>query len=87
MATPEQLRAFLARPWARLRALKDRHVASEIERDGTDAAFEMAEGLRAHAEAMSSFPSDADRAEDLATAVHLRRLLDRAGSARRRRAR
>lgn len=84
MATPEQLRAFLARPWARLRELKDRHVAEAIAEEGADLAFELAERLRAHAEAMDARPSEIDRAADLATAVRLRRLLDRAGRRSRR---
>ena len=79
MATAEQLREFLARPWARLRIEKDRHTALVIAREGTARAFALAELLRAHALAMGADVSPADRAADLDAAVALRRKLDRAG--------
>lgn len=72
----QQLRAFLDRPWARLRAAKDRHTASVIAREGEDRAFELAAVLRAHAIAMGAGPSAADRRADLEAAVTLRRKLD-----------
>ncbi|MBL9101833.1 MAG: hypothetical protein JNL82_12795 [Myxococcales bacterium] len=79
MPTREELRAFLARPWDRLRVLKDQHNAATIEREGVEAAFRLAASLRAHAKAMGAEPSPADREADLAAAVRLRRLLDRGG--------
>jgi hypothetical protein len=78
VATREQLRTFLDRPWSRLRVLKDRHMAGVIARDGADWAFQVAALLREHARAMGATPSAADRRADLATAVNLRRKLDRA---------
>lgn len=79
MATREQLRAFLDRPWERLRELKDRHNANLVALDGADAAFAMEAALAARAAAAGATCTDDDRADDLATAVRLRRLLDRAG--------
>lgn len=79
VTTPEQLRAFLARPWDRLRELKDRHNMETVQREGVEAAFRMAEALREHAELMGAVPTAEDRAEDLAAAVRLKQLLDRAG--------
>lgn len=78
MTTPAELRAFLARPWDRLRVLKDRHNAETVEREGVEAAFRLAELLRAHARAMGALPSPAERADDLAAAVRLKQLLERA---------
>lgn len=79
VATAQQLQAFLARPWARLRALKDRHTAARIADGGADEAFRIAALLRAHAMTMGAVESDAARRADLRAAVRLRELLDRAG--------
>ena len=79
MPTRAQLRAFLDRPWDRLRALKDRHNAETIAREGADAAFAIAAGLRERAEEAGARQSDQDRADDLACAIRIRSLLDRAG--------
>lgn len=76
--TAAQLRAFLDRPWGRLRAAKDRQTGAVIARDGVDRAFALAEMLRAHAVAMGALPSPAERRADLEDAVTLRRKLDRA---------
>lgn len=76
MATREQLRAFLDRPWARLRELKDRHTAAMIDRDGAGAAFRLAGILSDHARNMGAVSSEAARRDDLAAAVELRRKLD-----------
>jgi hypothetical protein len=77
--TARQLRAFLERPWTRLRAAKDRHTAAVIARDGADRAFQLAALLRDHAVAMGAHASPAERRADLDAAVALRRKLDRAG--------
>jgi hypothetical protein len=79
MATAAQVRAFLDRPWARLREAKDRHNADTIAHEGSDRAFAIAAALRAHAGAMGALPTAADRRADLDAAVELRRKLDRAG--------
>ena len=79
MTTPQQLRAFLDRPWAKLRAAKDRHTAAVIARDGTARAFQLAGILHDHAVAMDALPSPAARRADLDAAVAMRRKLDRAG--------
>jgi len=84
VATPEQVRAFLDRPWARLRREKDRHVATRVAREGAETGLRMAEGLRAHVVSLGLAPPTADRRADLDAAVRLRRLLDRAGRRRRR---
>jgi len=84
VATREQVRAFLDRPWSMLRTLKDRHNAATIDRKGPDAAFRMAGMLRDYAELMGARPSEADRAADLQAAVDLRRKLDRANRRSRR---
>lgn len=84
MTTRDELRAYLERPWARLRALKDRHNARTIERGGADAAFAIAAGLVARAAEAGATRTDAERADDLATAIRLRSLLDRAGRRHRR---
>jgi hypothetical protein len=78
MTTRAELHAYLARPWDRLRASKDRHVAELVEREGADAAFAIAAGLATRAVEAGAKPTDDDRADDLATAVRIRRLLDRA---------
>jgi hypothetical protein len=75
----QQLRRVLDRPWARLRAAKDRHTESVIAAEGADRAFALAALLSAHASAMGAGPGDADRRADLDAAVMLRRKLDRAG--------
>lgn len=49
MATRAELRAYLDRPWERLRELKDRHVSDLVQREGVDAAFAIAAGLAARA--------------------------------------
>lgn len=77
--TAPQLQAFLARPWARLRALKDRHHSERIAASGADEAFRIAALLRAHATTMGAIESDTARRADLLAAVSLRKLLDRAG--------
>ena len=82
--TPAQLRAFLDRPWARLRAAKDQHTAAVIGREGVARAFALAEALRTHAVAMGALPTVAERRADLESAVALRRKLDRAGRRSRR---
>lgn len=82
--TAAQLRAFLDRPWGRLRVAKDVHTAAVIGRDGADRAFAIAEALRAHAEALGALPGPAERRADLEAAVTLRRKLDRAGRGPRR---
>jgi hypothetical protein len=79
MATRQQLRAFLDRPWDRLRELKDRHVAEVVARDGADAAFRIAAALRDRAKEAGARQSEQERADDLAAAIRIRRLLDRAG--------
>jgi hypothetical protein len=78
MATADELLAFLARPWSELRAAKDRYTAARLASESADAAFEMAEMLRAHADAMGARLTTRDRNADLAAAVRLKRLLDRA---------
>jgi hypothetical protein len=78
MPTPDELRTFLARPWDRLRVLKDQHNAATIEREGVEAALRLAEILREHAKAMGAELSPAERGDDLAAAVRLKRLIDRA---------
>ncbi|HEX2685716.1 MAG TPA: hypothetical protein VHN14_03820 [Kofleriaceae bacterium] len=82
--TAQQLRAFLDRPWARLRAAKDRYTAAMIARDGADRAFQLAALLREYAVVMGAHPSPAERRADLDAAVALRRKLDRAGRRSRR---
>jgi len=78
MATREQLRAFLDRPWERLRELKDLHNAKVVA-DDAEAALAMGEALAQRAEEAGARFTEEDRAADLATAIRLRRLLDRAG--------
>ncbi|MCC7383400.1 MAG: hypothetical protein IT384_16300 [Deltaproteobacteria bacterium] len=82
--TEQNLRAFLDRPWAQLRALKDQHTAGLLDRRGAGALIQMGEQLRARAREAGAWPSERDRAEDLASHVRLRRLLDRAGRAAKR---
>lgn len=76
--TREQLEQFLARPWDRLRALKDRHHASS----GPEESFRIAEMLREHARAMGAHQDEQARVDDLLAAVRLKRLLDRASGRR-----
>jgi hypothetical protein len=82
MPTREQLDAFLARPWARLRVLKDRHHAVAIAAAGADEAFRIAGLLRAHALAMGAVPNRTHQRADLAALVRLKKRLDRASRRR-----
>lgn len=78
MATAAQIRAFLDRPWARLRAEKDRHLAARIAEKGADEAFRLAASLIEHARAMGAVQTLEDERADLDSAIRLRKVLDRA---------
>lgn len=79
--TSENLKAFLGRPWDRLRALRDQYTAGVLETEGAGALLEMGDALRAHAEVCGATVSAQARSDDLLGAVGLRRLLDRASRA------
>ena len=74
----QNLRAFLGRPWEQLRVSKDRHTTRLAERQGAASTLRMADQLRVHVARLGAVPTAAACAADLATAVRLRRLLDRA---------
>jgi hypothetical protein len=84
MATAAEGRAFLDRPWDRLRREKDRYIAKTISERGTAYALDVSDELRWHAALLGAARDEEDRDEDLANAVRLRRLLDRANRPKRR---
>jgi hypothetical protein len=75
-------RRFLDRPWALLRTAKRRHWAEEVAARGPEAPLRAARALWLHMRRVRpDWPSDAERAEDLAHHLDLKGCLDRAARA------
>lgn len=76
------LRAYVERGWAAAESLKQEHWAREYHERGSDATLEAAQTLWRHMRALRpDWPSDGERAEDLAHHVALKRAIDRAARA------
>jgi hypothetical protein len=72
------IRAYVARDWARVRDAKDAYWAERIERLGPAEGFRIAEELRLQAQLLNpAWPSGDDRREDFLAHTRLRALLDR----------
>ena len=77
----DDLRAYARRPWAVAEAAKAAHWARELSRNPL-ATFEASQALLVHMRRMNpDWPSEAERREDLAHHVALKRLIDRAAGA------
>jgi hypothetical protein len=76
------VRRFVDRPWDLLRAAKRRHWAEEVAARGPEAPLRASRALWLHMRRVRpDWPSDAERAEDLAHHVVLKGCLDRAARA------
>ena len=76
------VRRFVDRPWELLRAAKRRHWAEEVTARGPEASLRASRALWLHMRRVRpDWPSDADRAEDLAHHLELKGCLDRAARA------
>lgn len=72
------VRAYAARPWPAAEALKHEHWARELSRNPL-ATFEASQALWVHMRQINpDWPTEADRQEDLAHHVALKRAIDRA---------
>lgn len=73
------IRRFVDRPWERLRAAKRRYWAEEAAARGGDASRRASRVLWLHMrQVRPDWPSDAERAADLAHHLELKGWLDRA---------
>jgi hypothetical protein len=76
------VRRFVDRPWGLLRAAKRRYWAEEVAARGPDASLRASRALWLHMACVRpDWPSDAERAEDLAHHLELKGCLDRAARA------
>lgn len=76
------IRRFVDRPWERLRAAKRRYWADEVSARGPEAPLLAARALWLHMRSVRpEWPSDAERAEDLAHHLEVKSCLDRAAGA------
>lgn len=74
----DHLRAYAERPWQAAEMLKREHWAREISRNPL-ATFEASQALWVHMRQINpDWPSEADRHDDLAHHVALKRAIDRA---------
>ena len=74
----DDLRAYADRPWPRVEASKHTHWARELSRDPL-ATFEASQALWVHMRRINpTWPTEAERQEDLAHHVALKRMIDRA---------
>jgi hypothetical protein len=75
----DNIQAYMSRDWDAVRRWKDEYCAERIARLGPVEAFRMAEGLRQQALWINpSWPSPAERREDLAAHERLAELFRRA---------
>jgi hypothetical protein len=76
------IRRFVDRPWGLLRAAKRRYWAEEVAARGDDAPLRASRMLWLHMRGLRpDWPSDAERAADLAHHLELKGCLDRAARA------
>ena len=79
---PEDVRAYAGRAWHAAERLKREHWAREVAERGPSATFEASLALWDHMRRLRpDWPSPAERREDLAHHVTLKRAIDRARSA------
>jgi hypothetical protein len=79
---PEHLRAFAQRDRTEVDRLKIEHWARVYREEGEQATLDAGHALYEHARRVRpDFPTERDRAEDLAHHIHLKGLLDRASRA------
>lgn len=79
---PAHIRAFAARDHAEVERLKIEHWARLYRESGEQATLDAGHALYEHARRVRpDFPTERDRAEDLAHHVRLKALLDRASRA------
>jgi hypothetical protein len=80
----DDIQAYMSRDWDAARRRKDEYLAERIARLGPMEAFRMAEGLRQHALWINpSWPTPAERREDLAAHERLSEAFRRAAAATR----
>jgi hypothetical protein len=78
----DAVRAFVARDRERVDALKRAHHAEQARTHGPERGFLLGQQLREHARRVRpEWPTPADRADDLAHHLELKRKLDRAAHA------
>ena len=76
----DDLRAYARRPWSRAEALKGEHWARELSHNPL-ATFEASQALWVHMRQVNpDWPTEAERQEDLAHHIALKRMIDRAAS-------
>jgi hypothetical protein len=76
---PASVRHFVERPWALIRAAKRRRWAEAVQADGPEPSLRASRALWLHMRRVRpDWPSDAERAEDLAHHLELKRCLERA---------
>jgi hypothetical protein len=76
------IRRFVDRPWELLRAAKQRYWAEEAIAHGADSSLRASRALWLHMRRVRpDWPSEAERAEDLAHHLELKGCLDRAARA------
>jgi hypothetical protein len=74
----DDLRAYAQRPWPAAEARKQAHWARELS-DNPLATFEASQALWIHMRQINpNWPTDAERQEDLAHHIALKRMIDRA---------
>lgn len=74
----DDLRAYVRRPWRVAAALKQEYWARELSKDPL-ATFEASQALWVHMRTINpGWPTDAERQEDLAHHIALKRAIDRA---------
>lgn len=76
------IREFVGRPWEALAAAKRRHWAAEVTARGIEAPLQASQALWLHMRRVRpDWPTDVERAEDLAHHLELKGCLDRAARA------
>ena len=79
MITAESIREFAGRKWARIAEENQRYWADQYAKYGASATVRAAEQLWGHMKAIQpGWPSEAERADDLADHIRLKSLIDRA---------
>jgi hypothetical protein len=79
---PADARAFVERDWAGLAVLKRAHWAERFRAEGPAVTLRAAMALWEHARRVRpGWPSEQDRAADLARHIELKRQIDRAAHA------
>ena len=74
----DELRAYAHRAWPMVEALKQAHWARELSRNPL-ATFEASQALWVHMRQINpDWPTDAERQDDLAHHIALKRMIDRA---------